>query len=66
MLNMRSLDRGSGVMKTGAWFPVKGPVAKASTRVYGMLVEDMILWQQRNRTEGSLGSKYPRSLSHDA
>jgi hypothetical protein len=29
-------------MKTGAWFPVKGPVAKASTRVYGMLVGDMI------------------------
>jgi hypothetical protein len=53
MLSIRSLDRGSEVMKTGAWFPVKGPVAKASTRVYGMLVEDIMLWQQHNRTEGS-------------
>jgi hypothetical protein len=47
-------------MKTGAWFPVKGPVAKASTRVYGMLVGDMVLWPQNDRIEGSLGYKYPR------
>jgi hypothetical protein len=40
---MSSLESGSSVTTTAAWFPVNSPVANASTRVYEISVGDMMV-----------------------